>query len=74
HALTAKDAITLYYWKKGSSNVVRLLHAEAIDNARQISADRYLVTFYKGNDLVAATYTLPEMKLVAEKVLPAEPK
>jgi len=49
---------------------VRLLAADLIVSGQQTSSDHYLVVYENGSSAIAATFSIPEFKLVAEKPLP----
>ncbi len=71
--LTEKDRKSLYVYRAGAIEAARLLTADLIVSRQQIGRDRYLVIYENGTSAVAATFSLPEFKLVAEKPLPKVP-
>ena len=71
--LTEKDQQSLYVYRPGATEVVRLVTAGLILSRQQTSSDRYLVVYENGSSATAATFSVPEFKLVAEKLLPKVP-
>jgi hypothetical protein len=71
--LTEKDRKSLYVYRAGAMEAARLLTADLIVSRQQSGNDRYLVVYENGNSAVAATFSIPEFKLIAEKPLPKVP-
>jgi len=71
--LTEKDRQSIYIYRPGEAGAVRLLTADLIVSHKQTSNDHYLVIYENGSAGVAASYSLPEFKLIAEKPLPKVP-
>jgi hypothetical protein len=72
-ALDEKDIISVYLWRKGGTEAVKLLTSDTIPGIGQIGADRYLVTYEKGKKSMAALYSVPDFKLISDKPLPDAP-
>jgi hypothetical protein len=71
--LSEKDRQSLYVYRPGTMEAARLLTADLIVSRQQTSTDRYLVIYENGSSAVAATFSIPGFKLIAEKPLPKVP-
>jgi hypothetical protein len=71
--LSEKDRQSLYIYLPGMTKAVRLLTADLMVSRQQTASDRYLVVYENGGSAVAATFSVPEFKLIAEKALPKVP-
>jgi hypothetical protein len=71
--LDVGDAATLYAWTKGAAAAKALVAIDEMISVGQYD-DHYIVVYKKGKDLKSATYSVPEFKLLADKVLPKAPK
>lgn len=71
--LTEKDRKSLFVYRAGAIKAVRLFTADLIVSRQQTDNYRYLVIYENGSSAVAATYSLPDFKLIAEKPLPKVP-
>jgi len=71
--LTEKDRQSLYVYRPGATEAVRLLTADLIVSRQQSRNDRYLVVYENGSSAIAATYSVPDFKLIVEKQLPKVP-
>lgn len=71
--LTVKDKPTLYVWRKGTAEAVKLLDVDEAMSYGQLGADRYLIVYKKDKETRSALYSVPEFKLLSGKVLPETP-
>ncbi len=71
--LSEKDRQSLYVYRPGEAEAVRLLTADLIVSRQQSRNDRYLVVYENGSSAIAATYSVPDFKLIVEKPLPKVP-
>ena len=71
--LTEKDRQSLYVYCDGTTEAVPLLTADLIVSRQQTGNDRYFVIYENGSSAVAATFSIPGFKLIAEKPLPRVP-
>ncbi|HWY64097.1 MAG TPA: hypothetical protein VNX61_02705 [Rhizomicrobium sp.] len=71
--MSEEDRQTLYVYRPGTAQAVRLLTADLIVSRLQTSDDRYLVIYENGSSAVAATFSIPEFKLIVQKPLPKVP-
>lgn len=71
--LTQDDAVTLYSWHQGETSAVKMLSADDVLTGGQEGADRYMVVYRQGKTLKSAFYSVPDFKLLSEKVLPEPP-
>jgi hypothetical protein len=72
--LSEKDRQSFYVYRPGTGDPVKLFTADLIKSAHQTGPSSYLVIYEKGRSAFAATYSIPDFKLVAEKPLPDVPK
>ena len=72
--LSAKDEHSLYVYRAGASEVVKIIAADDFLSTQQIGLDKYLVVYENGKTATAASYSLPDFKLLSEKPLPNVPK
>jgi hypothetical protein len=70
---TAADQPTLYMYRAGDAMATKLLTTDAIVTAHQVGST-YLVIYEKGKSAFAATYSIPEFKLLSQKPLPTVTK
>lgn len=66
----AGDPISVYVWRIGEEKVTKLLDAEEGLSTGQISGTKYGVVYQKSGKNIAATYSIPDFKLISERVLP----
>lgn len=71
--LTEKDRQSVYVYRPGTAEAVRLLTADFIVSRQQSGNDRYLVVYENGSSAIAATYSVPDFRLIVEKPLPKVP-
>lgn len=64
----------LYLYRVGGTEAVRIMSAEAILDSHEVGADRYVVVFENGSGRFAASYSMPDFKLVSLRPLPNVPK
>ncbi len=72
--LTPKDRKSLYVYRVGAGEAVKFLTTDNVLATQQIDADKYLVVYEKGKTATAATFSVPDFKLLSEKPLPNVPK
>jgi hypothetical protein len=72
-ALTNKDQQSLYLYRPGVGLAVKLLDADLVLSTAQADDAHYLVVYERGRDAIAATYSLPDFKLVSQKRIPPVP-
>jgi len=71
--LTYKDRQSLYFYDQGTSEAVKFLTADDIIVTEQIEGGKYLVVYENGKVATAATYSIPDFKLLTQKPLPNVP-
>jgi hypothetical protein len=71
--LTGKDRQSLYIYRPGMGFAVKLLDADLVLSTAQADDAHYLVVYERGRDAIAATYSLPDFKLVSQKRIPPVP-
>jgi hypothetical protein len=71
--LTASDGTSVYYWKQGTTQAVKLLGAEQSVGGGQMNGKRYSVLYKKGGKTISVLYSLPDFRLISEKTLPDVP-
>ncbi len=72
--LTGWDRQALYAYRVGATQPTKFLSADTIISRKQIATDKYLVVYENGKTATAATFPVPEFKLLSEKPLPNVPK
>lgn len=72
--ITAKDKHSLYVYRAGMTEAVKIITADDFLSVQQIGSDKYLVICENGKTASAATFSLPDFKLLSEKPLPNVPK
>lgn len=71
--ITPKDKHSLYVYRAGAVEPVKLLTADDFLSVQQIGSDKYLVICENGKAASAATFSLPDFKLLSEKPLLSVP-
>lgn len=69
-----KDPLQVTVWKKGATEAVKLLDIGEAVSLGLTDAEHYQVVYKKGKQTRAAAYSVPDFKLISDKVLPDEPK
>ena len=72
--LTVKDRHSLYVYRAGAVEAVKFISADSFLSLQQMGADKYLVIYENGKTAAAATFSLPDLKLLSDKSLPNVPK
>jgi hypothetical protein len=72
-APTLNRNVSVYYWKNGTAEPVKLLTAEDGVSTGQIDGKRYGIVYKKGGKSISVIYSVPDFKIVAEKTLPDVP-
>ena len=72
--ITAKDEHSLYVYRAGATEAVKIITADDFLSVQQIGTDKYLVICENGKTATATTFSLPDFKLQSEKPLPNVPK
>lgn len=72
--LTTKDRQSLYVYRPGAGEAVKFLSADNVLATHQIGADKYLIVYENGKTASAATYSVPDFKLLSQKSLQNVPK
>ena len=73
-AKPAKSTPVFYIWRKGDTQAAKLFAVDEVLSMGQIGADRYMIVYKTGKETKSAIYSVPEFKLLAEKVLPEAPR
>lgn len=71
--LTDKDEQSLYFYRPGMPFAEKFLDADYIISREQTSANTFLVVYERGKTAIAATFSIPELKLILEKPVPSVP-
>jgi hypothetical protein len=67
------DSRSLYVYRPGGGEAVKLLTADIVKVSSQVGTDRYVVVYEKGKSAMTAVYSVPEFKLLSERPLPNVP-
>lgn len=65
-----EDPISAYVWRFGETKPTKLFEADDGLSTGQMNGKLYAVVYVKGGKHISATYSIPDFKLVSEKVLP----
>jgi hypothetical protein len=68
--LSEKDRQSLYVYREGMAEAMKLLTGDLIISAQQSGVDRFLVISENGKSGLATTFSIPDFKLIAQKPLP----
>ncbi len=71
--LTDKDEQSLYFYRPGMAFAEKFLDADYIISRQQTDANTFLVVYERGKTAIAATYSIPDLRLILEKPLPSVP-
>ncbi len=69
-ARVTKPGVTFYRWTISKAEAVKLLTVQEGLASGQIDANRYSIVYRKDGKIISAMYSLPDFKLITEKVLP----
>ncbi len=69
-----RDPLQVTVWKKGATEAVKLLDIDEAVSLGLTDAEHYQVVYKKGTQTRAAAYSVPDFKLISDKVLPDTPK
>lgn len=72
-ALTAKDRQSFYVYRAGTGFATKLTAVDYVISSEQADDTHYLLVYERGDTAIAATYSLPDFKLISEKKLPGVP-
>ncbi|HWA89764.1 MAG TPA: hypothetical protein VG889_07005 [Rhizomicrobium sp.] len=69
-ALTAKDKQSLYVYRPGDGLATKLIDVDYLLSSDRTDGAHYLVVHERGKTAYAASYSLPDFKLLSEKPVP----
>lgn len=71
--MTYKDRQSFYVYRRGTGYATKLIDVDYVLSHEQVDDANFLLVYERGRTAYAATYSLPDFKLVSEKPLPEVP-
>jgi hypothetical protein len=72
--LDSKDHQSLYFYRSGDPHAVKFFDADYIISTQEVDGGNFFVVFEKGQFAFAATFHVPDFKLLSEHSLPDVPQ
>ena len=68
------DRQSLYYYRSGDERAAKFFEAEYILSTRQVEGGNFFVVYEEGQSAIAATFRVPDFKLLSQHKLPDVPR
>jgi hypothetical protein len=69
-----RDRQALYYYQPGNQRASKFFEADYIISMREVQGGNFLVVYEKGQSAIAATFRVPDFKLLSQHKLPDVPQ